>query len=882
MNSFKNFDRRDDLTNQPKLSADHWQKELNDKIKTDTAFRDQLSAQKATIDAELDAIQFKKDRPKELVKQSSDLESQIDRLGAAIGLATSEQKRMFKEPYFHLGRKGDFFATGKLVTMPGEIDPETGKPGKARVNQAILSKFADHLEKHGINDVAIMQGNQHGTFYARVESPAQLAALSRVMSDAQKAGLLSAEPLANGKILDPHVFNRVSSQATQDIIERLRANRPIAPTAEMQPVLDRAHGEQIKDLQRALMGMTPETSMGRLMAHRQNVPGFSKDMLGSQGYAADVSAFSLARQSLMHDASKFEAGMLKDLETANGNPDVDINTRLGLAGTIGELMHGQRIRQTFVPKDWKEAARSFTNFLHIGMSPAYVPMQLSSLGMTGLPELAKTHGYGQGMAAITRALSPTMQVLKAVAQSPDGLTAGITREALEKAGLDPTLISKVMGMELRGALGTYTASVSERAPALEGSPLVHKFSSTAMKAANTLGTFADLAPRLIMGLAADQLYTAKPHPTMAREKFVDHVINESQGFYGSALGARQTGKGGALGSYTPMMTQFMQWNIHLTNKLYHEVYDSIKGDAQTKTEARKWLGGHLAATTMLAGTLGLPLVSVAASAYDWFMNTVGKRDDHDIIASYRSFLANTFGKDMGEIIARGLPRAAGVDFSNWGEGEIVPGSASVKIFTEKRKWEDVEKDWFKSIGGPAADQIFQLGLAARDITNGDYLEGLGRFMPGLVKGPMEAYKLGVHGFVDARGQKLPLSSPRAHEYVLTALGLKPAGKAEYQEVAREVTGLRTMREASSANISQHLRRAWMQGDQELFNDWMGEAQRWQLRHPGLMPPQASFGQALQNHMRQLAQSRSTGLPIGVAPQDIGTRGQFQYGNFPVQ
>ena len=350
-------------------------------------------------------------------------------------------------------------------------------------------------------------------------------------------------------------------------------------------------------------------------------------------------------------------------------------------------------------------------------------------------------------------------------------------------------------MELRGALGTYTASVSERAPALEGSPLVHKFSSTAIKAANTLGTFADLAPRLIMGLAADQLYTAKPHPTMAREKFIDHVVNESQGFYGSALGARQTGKGGALGSYTPMMTQFMPWNIHLTNKLYHEVYDSIKGDRAGEGGGSQVVGGALAAATMLSGTLGLPIVSVMASAYDWFMNTIGERDDHDIIASYRSFLANTFGKDMGEIIARGLPRAAGVDFANWGEGEVVPGSASLKIFTEKRKWEDVERDWFKSIGGPALDQMFQLGLAARDITNGDYLEGLGRFFPGLVKGPMEAYKLAAHGFTDSRGQKLPLSSPRAYDIALTALGLKPAGRAEYQEVAREVAGLRALREA---------------------------------------------------------------------------------------
>ena len=145
-----------------------------------------------------------------------------------------------------------------------------------------------------------MKGNQHGTFYTRVETPAQLTRYHKVLADAQKAGLLSADPLASGQILDPHIFNRVSSQATQDVIERLRANRPLAPEeADARAALDKAHGESIQDLQRTLLSMTPETSMSRLMAHRQNVQGFSKDMLRSQGYAADISAFSLARQSLV-------------------------------------------------------------------------------------------------------------------------------------------------------------------------------------------------------------------------------------------------------------------------------------------------------------------------------------------------------------------------------------------------------------------------------------------------------------------------------------------------------------------------------------------------------------------------------------------------------
>jgi len=49
-----------------------------------------------------------------------------------------------------------------------------------------------------------------------------------------------------------------------------------------------------------------------------------------------------------------------------------------------------------------------------------------------------------------------------------------------------------------------------------------------------------------------------------------------------------------------------------------------------------------------------------------------------------------------------------------------------------------------------------------------------------------------------------------------------------------------------------------------------------------VPPHATFAAALTNHMRQRAEARGTGLPIGVRPQDIGPRGMLDYANIPVQ
>jgi hypothetical protein len=111
----------------------------------------------------------------------------------------------------------------------------------------------------------------------------------------------------------------------------------------------------------------------------------------------------------------------------------------------------------------------------------------------------------------------------------------------------------------------------------------------------------------------------------------------------------------------------------------------------------------------------------------------------------------------------------------------------------------------------------------------------------------------------------------------TALGLKPEKLAAYQEKQMDFSGLRAMRQANSANISQHLRQAAIARDREAFNTWMGEAQKWQRDHPGLVPPHASFARELAQHQRALAQARGLGLPLGATPQDIGARRMFGYG-----
>jgi hypothetical protein len=872
-NVFDTFDRRTDIHTNPRETEKFFKQAVADKVDGLTKYRDQLAGEQTTANAAIKAGGMSDDTMKELVRRSNALKTDIGSINAVLKEVATRRDAAAKAPYFHLGRDGNFFVTAKLATdFEGNVDPEK------------LAKFAEFLDSEGHNNVAVMQGGQHDTLYARVKNPSEMNALYQSVLKAQKQGLLSSEAGSTGAGEATTVFRSIAPEAMRKAVEAIQ--RPDAPEGlsdKDAARVDAAFGEQVADMQRTLLNMMAENSIGRVLARRANVQGFSKDMSESSQYASQVMSRSLARMTTAPETGALIGNMADEVRTANHDPAVDVNTKLAASQAVGELMLRDRLRTTYVPPTVLDALRHVSHTIHVGSSPAYFLTLMSQLMTTSLPELGKTHGYGQASQAMFRALPDTLAVIKAIAQGPDWNTAGITRDALEKAGLRPDLVDKVMGMVSRGVMGTamYSTQMTQHSPLARGP------TGTVLKAANAMGLYAELMPRLITGLAAHDLYNAKPYieprsgQLMSREQFIDRAINDSQGNWDASLNARQTSRGGTLGAAAPFVNQFMGWQIRMTGKIYNEVRDLF--DAKTRPEATSWLLGHGAATAMLAGTLGLPLLSVGASVYDKLMDWVTNRDDHDLTASYRNFLAGTFGKDMGEVIARGLPRAAGMDFAHFGEATIVPGSSTINFAFEKRKLEDAYRDWLKSMGGAGAGDLFNFAAAVRDVSNGDYLNGLIKMSPEILKAPAEAYRLSQRGFVNnLTGQKLPISGPSAFDVAMTALGIDPGKQAEYQEVSRDAAGLRTMRELNSSNIVRHLEQAYMSGNRGMLNTWMGEAQNWQREHPGMVPPQVGFQRELENHIRQSAQAQGMGVPIGVTPRDIGARGALRYGNIGQQ
>src|ERR1019366_2047553 len=206
---------------------------------------------------------------------------------------------------------------------------------------------------------------------------------------------------------------------------------------------------------------------------------------------------------------------------------------------------------------------------------------------------------------------------------------------------------------------------------------------------------------------------------------------------------------------------------------------------------------------------------------------------------------------------------AGIDLSKLGDANLLPGRS---ILIDKRKFEDSEKDWLKSMAGAGTTEAANMITGMRDVTNGDYLNGMIKMMPETVKGMFEAYRLTERGYVNQRGEKLPMQ-PSALDVLKTALGFEPANLSQANEEARTFQGLRAQREAREQNISRHLVQAFNLHYPASTQNWMSAANDFMMQHPGTGGPAMSYVQDIKKSMNEQMMSQALGSPLGMKPMD---------------
>jgi hypothetical protein len=142
----------------------------------------------------------------------------------------------------------------------------------------------------------------------------------------------------------------------------------------------------------------------------------------------------------------------------------------------------------------------------------------------------------------------------------------------------------------------------------------------------------------------------------------------------------------------------------------------------------------------------------------------------------------------------------------------------------------------------------------------------------------EAALLSKYGYTDKAGFRYPGPSPSRGDVTAKALGFTPSDEANYDEKAHIAAGIKERQEYDAQNIQTHLAKAFNRQDPATYARWMQESNLFMQAHPGVMPPAASFGNYLREHMRSAGMAGAMGTPLGVAPRDFLTRGMVSFGN----
>lgn len=844
------------LQQQPAVARDYW------KAAVDALMRDVekfVTEQRTTSTADAD---------KKLVL-TSDLSSAF---GERLVTIKAQQAAMMQAPYFHLGRFGNYF-------VAFDIRQTTDPNGKKVVDNRAVQAIAKRLDEAGFKGVTISEGNGRWNVFVRNESETQNENLYKLAVDLQKEGYVSADREVKRGKRDEAFDGYVSQQWMTQLMQAMETSPQFQPTEDMSPEqrerLNKSKKAMLGQLRDYMMDLLPDTSISKVMTHRDSVPGYTSDMVRSYAFRTQLGAHSLANMTAAAFTNEAMVNMRNSIATSKVDSS---NSNIYKKQAIyQEIMTREGNRSTTEGRTWHDTFRAFNHAYFLGMSPAYALVNMTQVGTLLWPELSKKHGFVKSAKSIGRVTNLAMKVVAATLKEGIGLgleaapDATITEAALKRAGVSEKDAKFIMMIVNTGVIDIGSASREHTRVAEDkmGSKV-----DLGLRMASSLGYYSEMSARLIAALAARDLHGGADSSPELRD-YVVNTVNQSMLNYSSWNVSRFSGKNGFAGKMTPLVLSFMQYSMQLMEKLYREVYTTFTKNATAaeKAEARRFLGAHMAAITLLAGSLGLPAASMVAMVAEQLL---GDDDEpYDAKAAWRNFLADMFGKDVGEVLARGLPRAIGVDISaRAGEADLIPFT---KLLTDKRAWADALQGWAAdSIGSPFG-MLTNIVVGGNAMADGNVLEGMKTMMPVALKGPIEAYRMTENGYVDKNGVPLPMT-PGANDILVQLLGFGPAAKAEYTEARGMQTARRGILSRTASNIRKNLADAIEAGDTDKAREWLTSAREFDAANPTqpILPGMTSY---LKARLRKAAEARITGTPLGTRYRDPAATAMTSFANF---
>lgn len=483
----------------------------------------------------------------------------------------------------------------------------------------------------------------------------------------------------------------------------------------------------VRDAKRAMyqiyLSSLPESSALKRQSRRKNVAGWNRDMQRNIISTMFRDSFFLSRLKYSDalDGALHSVRQEADASASRGEPG---GTDLQRAAAELERRHAASMKFVDTPVQDALSAWAYVSFL--GISPGFLVANLMQPWLVSAPMMVARHGL-KAMKELNGAYSSANKLILDATKHQRGDVDlskakigpnGTLRNESERGLLAYLLSNQLLNVTLAHDLSSIAS----------GAGVSSRWSRAIAKPSH----YVEMANRIATALAAYRLELAKTGDTQAAQRYAAKVVSDTHFDY-SAENAPYWMKPGVMAG-GKLLFQFKKYQVGMISLYAKNMYNM--SDPATRKEAMGTVAGLLATHLAVAGSLGLPAAGALTFIFQIVSDAFGDEPDN-VEAEYRNWLARTFGKEAGLVLAKGLPTLIGLDFSQKvGAGNLLSPLPNLRETSDARTlYQEMMMGAAGPVFGGLVPKYFQ---AVQDLSRGDYQRAAIGVLPKFMADPLRA------------------------------------------------------------------------------------------------------------------------------------------------
>lgn len=516
--------------------------------------------------------------------------------------------------------------------------------------------------------------------------------------------------------------------------------------------------------------------------------------------------------------------MQQHIDDNVNNPDYDHVTMQRVVDEM-EKRHSLLLNPPSSPVSTMATSLGFMWYL--GLSPASALVNISQTFLVALPMMSAKFGS-------VKSAKMLGEISKILATNKNDLTEVLTGDELKmfKKAVNMGAIDMTQAHDLAGIANGEDSRVSQAIQPV-------------MKVASFMFHQAEKYNRQVTYLASYRLGIEKGlSPEQAMEQAIQ-LTYDGHFDYASSNRPRFM-----QGNWQRVLFLFKQYSQNMVYTLTRQTYQAFKGEtAEQRAEARKILGGILAGHALMAGSLGLP--SAIVVPFLAMFSALGGDDDDELTdneTEFRNALASVVGKDLAEVIAKGVPRAFGADLSTLValNDLIIPRTQDG--LEGQRQGENV----LAAAAGPFFAIPISMLKGMGQIKEGQTMQGVENMIPKALRDPLKAYRYATEGNVDKSGIEIvERENVGISDIAQRAIGFRSGKFANAQETKSAIFQADKQLTAIRSDLVRQYALAKRNGDNEQMDRVWEEIKRFNVKHPSVKITKPALMQSIRQRQRRI-------------------------------